>query len=573
MKLKKKLLILIMLLMPLMMHAEGKLAVSSVLSYGSDKSDMFFDITSSSVGDGSSVAVGTSHAGDFNSLGGEDAIIAKFDASGKELWKASFGGEANDRFYAVTSKDGYLAAGVTKSSTAGFGKLDYWSIFTVKYNEKGDIVWKKAYQKKHDMSPTSIEPINEGYLLTGRKSTAITNQCKNAYIAILNNEGEITKEAYFGGDVANFSRAIDTGDGYIAFGATGENKCDSKAAIKVMGGYDAFVVKFDKNLKVLWSKTYGGSGDDQIYDAVRVGDGYVFTASTSSKDWEGINNLGSAAVLTKIDNAGNVKWIKAETGTEDNGFDGVILDGEYLVVAGSLSNPRDSIKPLGSKDGSLYRYDQNGNLVDALTFGGSNLDEMYKLTSNQNGYQVVGTSLSTDIEGLTSKGASDAVIYFISKEGKGGSSSKGTALLTLASNKNVLISVKQNPKEVKKGDIIEVKVEAKDPRKKVDKVFYYFNDSGTKVEIKDGKFEMPEDPITIDATIVNKKEAVKEKKGSSLLVIFLILLILAIIGGAGYFGYKYFIKNKKSSDDDLHEETQTTNDTTSSDDDEFNYYI
>lgn len=571
MKLKNKLLILLLILIPLVIRAEGKLAVSSVLSYGSDKSDMFFDITSSSVGDGSSVAVGTAHAGDFNSLGGEDAIIAKFDANGKEVWKNSFGGEGNDRFYAVTSKDGYLATGVTKSSSAGFGKLDYWSIFTVKYSEKGDIVWKKVYQKKHDMSPTSIEPISEGYLLTGRKSTAITNQCKNAYIAILNNEGEIVKEAYFGGDVANFSRAIDTGDGYIAFGATSENKCDSKAAIKVMGGYDAFVVKFDKNLKVLWSKTYGGSGDDQIYDATRVGDGYVFTASTSSKDWEGINNLGTAAVLTKIDNAGNVKWIKAETGAEDNIFDGIILDGEYLVVAGSISNPRDSIKPLGAKDGALYRYDQNGNLVDALTFGGSNVDENYKLTSNQNGYQVVGTTLSTDIEGLTNKGAADAVIYFISKDSKGNKGSEG-ALLTLANNKNVLISVKQNPKEVKKGDIIEVKVESKDPRKKVDKVFYYFNDSGTKVEIKNGKFEMPEDPITIDATIVNKKAESKKKGSSPLLVIFLLLLILLVIGGGGYFGFKYFLKNKKTNDDDIHEEPKEASET-SSEDDEFNYYI
>jgi hypothetical protein len=71
----------------------------------------------------------------------EDALLAKFDASGNHLWTKTLGGNSNDISYSVTqtSDGGFVITGDTKS----FG-ADNWDLLEAKFDTNGDFVWART---------------------------------------------------------------------------------------------------------------------------------------------------------------------------------------------------------------------------------------------------------------------------------------------------------------------------------------------------------------------------------------------------------------------------------------------
>src|SRR4051812_46951805 len=52
---------------------------------------------------------------------------------------------------------------------------------------------------------------------------------------------------------------------YIAWGTT--NSSNGNFSLN-KGGYDAFIVKLNKNGNIIWKKTYGGSGDENLWGVI-----------------------------------------------------------------------------------------------------------------------------------------------------------------------------------------------------------------------------------------------------------------------------------------------------------------
>ena len=95
------------------------------------------------------------------------------------------------------------------------------------------------------------------------------------------------------------------------------------------GGYDGLLVKVNKKGNVVWSKAFGGSGDDDLVEVKRTSDnGYIACGNTRS-----YGNAMGDAWLIKVDASGNVEWSKKYgDGNADGqlGFDVVQLsDGGY----------------------------------------------------------------------------------------------------------------------------------------------------------------------------------------------------------------------------------------------------
>ena len=127
---------------------------------GDPGTNAFYSIIKSSdnsgyvtVGHSSSIGVGN-WAG-FTHNGGSfygDATIVKYDNSGNVVWKKNFGGNGEDYFCSVTEvSDGYIAVGV--STNASFGNGDWLGIsgkggedaIIVKYDLNGNLEWKKNF--------------------------------------------------------------------------------------------------------------------------------------------------------------------------------------------------------------------------------------------------------------------------------------------------------------------------------------------------------------------------------------------------------------------------------------------
>lgn len=72
----------------------------------------------------------------------EDVYIIKTDSSGNLVWETTFGGADSDYSYdvQVTGDGGYIIAGTTLSSGAGFA-----DVYLVKTDSSGNLVWEKTF--------------------------------------------------------------------------------------------------------------------------------------------------------------------------------------------------------------------------------------------------------------------------------------------------------------------------------------------------------------------------------------------------------------------------------------------
>lgn len=68
-------------------------------------------------------------------------------------------------------------------------------------------------------------------------------------------------------------------------------------------------------------------------------------------------------------------------------------------------------------DAVIVKYDLEGNLLWQKSWGGTKDDHFESLISTENGYIVIGTFYSTDIEGLVNKGDVDSIIIKYDLEG------------------------------------------------------------------------------------------------------------------------------------------------------------
>ncbi len=312
--------------------------------------------------------------------GKQDAWIFKLDSTGNLQWDKTFGGNDNDRAYAIqqTTEGGYIVAGETESKSAGYD--DAW-IF--KLDSTGNVQWDKTFGGNDFESAKAIRQTTDGgYIVAGEKDSKSTEN--DAWIFKLDSKGNMQWDKTFGGndDDSAYSIQQTTDGGYIVAGET-----ESKGA----GKQDAWILKLDATGNVQWDKTFGGNDFEGANAIQQTTDGgYIVAGETNLKSVD-----KDDAWIFKLDSTGNVQWDKIFGGNDDD--DGVYsiqqtTDGGY-VVAG--------VKDSKSASGAAWilKLDATGNLQWDKTFGGDNIkksgDKAYSIQqTTDGGYVVAGDNRS-----------------------------------------------------------------------------------------------------------------------------------------------------------------------------------
>lgn len=98
------------------------------------------------------------------------------------------------------------------------------------------------------------------------------------------------------------------------------------------GGEDACLMKLDANGDTLWSRTYGGTGDDWFYHIVQTNDGGYLAAGFTTSYGQGNRDV----YLVKTDGNGNLQWSKAYgTANYESAFGHSLdktADGGYIIA-------------------------------------------------------------------------------------------------------------------------------------------------------------------------------------------------------------------------------------------------
>ena len=220
----------------------------------------------------------------------------------------------------------------------------------------------------------------------------------------------------FGGSLNESARSViqTTDGGYAVLGFT--QSMDGDIIDKSDTSFDYYLLKFDANDNLQWSKTYGGSDIDQGSKIIQTLDGgFALIGSSSSSDGdvstnEGFNDLW----LVKLDVLGNISWEKSYGFPgNDLGFSIIqTADGGYFVsgvldVSGSGGDGNDRSLHAGGDYWGL-KLDNNGTKIWRRYFGGSFTDSALDVAAaNDGGFILIGSSDSNDVDITNNKGGYD----------------------------------------------------------------------------------------------------------------------------------------------------------------------
>lgn len=143
------------------------------------------------------------------------------------------------------------------------------------------------------------------------------------------------------------------------------------------GSQDAFLVKFDPNGNLIWSRTVGSSQPDAA-NGVAVGpSGHVVITgyNIGSIPAMGLSNAGNAdAFVITFNDSGTFLWAKSIKGSQNDEGTGVVFAGGNLVAYGMFVNqgvlgglPNIIGLSIGRRYAYLNAYDLAGNLSWSLT--------------------------------------------------------------------------------------------------------------------------------------------------------------------------------------------------------------
>jgi hypothetical protein len=200
-------------------------------------------------------------------------FLTKTDKNGDTLWTKIFGNNIGDVGYSVyqTSDGGYIIGGSTNSF--GAGEDDIWLLKT---NENGDTSWTKTFGGVTGEEGNSVQQtIDGGYIIVGYTDSFGAGE-DDIWLIKTDENGDTLWTRTYGGsnDEEGFSVYQTTDGGYVIAGYT-----NSFGA----GAEDVWIIKTDSSGDTLWNKTLGGDNIDCAKSIRQTTDGgYIVTGYTSS---------------------------------------------------------------------------------------------------------------------------------------------------------------------------------------------------------------------------------------------------------------------------------------------------
>jgi hypothetical protein len=262
----------------------------------------------------------------------------------------------------------------------------------------GQVTFQKTYGGlNYESESVSVrQTIDGGYILSAC-TFSFGVGVADFYLIKTDSTGDTLWTKTFGGsgDDENYSVQQTMDGGYIIGGYS--DSFDS-------GFYKVYLIKTNNNGDTLWTKTYGGSSSDLGYFVQQTTDsGYVIIGRTTSF------GAGSDDVyLIKTNSIGDIEWTKTFGGTAtDIGWSGKqTTDGGYIIVGGTNSYGA------GNEDVYLIKTNSTGDTIWTRTYGGSINESGNEIQQTTDGGYI--------ITGLTNSfGAGGSDVFLIKTDSSG----------------------------------------------------------------------------------------------------------------------------------------------------------
>ncbi|UCE65344.1 MAG: T9SS type A sorting domain-containing protein [Candidatus Zixiibacteriota bacterium] len=315
-------------------------------------------------------------AGYFSEGGSwEDIYLLKLNSNCDTMWSRVYGDSQHDRIESVvqTEDNGYICAGYRFSSEG-------YDMRVMRTDSNGDSLWLMSIGVANYWEQAYyIEKIGpDRFVIVGNNETQ-GNPGFNIYLVCIDLMGNIIWTNSFIAPGYNFGYSVrQCSDGsLIIAGRQGAGT----------GGFDVYLIKTDQNGDSLWAKTYGGNSSDWGYSAIETSEGGFAIVGWTDSFGAGYRDV----YLIKTDVDGDTLWTKTFGGSlDDEGY--TILetaDGGYLIsgLTKSFGN--------GGEDVFLIRTDQYGNEICTRYYGGTSNERGQSIIPvSDNSYMIAGYTFS-----------------------------------------------------------------------------------------------------------------------------------------------------------------------------------
>lgn len=369
-----------------------------------------------------------------------DYWIVKLDKSMNIQWDKTIGGKEDDHLSTIipTTDGGYMLGGYSASPISGEKtegrrgpkySSDYW---IVKLDVSGNIQWDKTIGGKDQDNLSAVLQIPDGgYILGGSSVSGISGEKTDSsrggfdyWVVRIDNNGNVMWDKTIGGKSADIlSNIIPIDNGFILGGTSSSNKSGDKRSAAI-GQEDYWLVKMDINGNILWDKTIGGNGYDQLRGLEKTNDGgFILAGSSDSKNSGDKTQKGRGYRdywVVKLDANAVIEWDRTIGGSGWDELNSLkqTADGGYILSGSSSSNfsgekSENTRGNQGWDDFWVVKLNRNGNIAWDKTIGGNDMETGgYILEYAKDNYVIAGSSQS-NISGEKSQKSRGKTDYWV----------------------------------------------------------------------------------------------------------------------------------------------------------------
>lgn len=290
------------------------------------------------------------------------------------LWTRTFGGDSSDIGYQVqqTIDSGFVIVGETKSF--GAGNTD---VYLIRTDSNGDTLWTKTFGGTFYDRGNSVQQTSDGgFIIVGETSSFGAGNA-DVYLIRTNSNGDTLWIKTYGGDDSDRGYSIQktSDDGFIIAGET-----KSFGA----GYYDAYLIRTNSNGDTLWTKTYGGTGDDHSYSIYQTNDS-GFVVAGQKEAFSAIDPDNIDAFLIRLNSNGDTLWTKTYDATDyDVGYSVQQTNYGGFIITGSIYDVDAT-----TEDVYLIHTNSNGDTIWTRTFGGYSMEAGSCVKQTLNGEFII----------------------------------------------------------------------------------------------------------------------------------------------------------------------------------------
>jgi hypothetical protein len=307
-----------------------------------------------------------------------DMMIYKFSPDGTEIWRTRWGGKLMEKAFIITVAEPYAyVGGLTYSSAIDLNAADM-AVLALS-TEDGGVAWEFTWGQGYGYEEV------DGLVVDGEKiyiSGWTTGKTTGNDLAVLklDLQGNLVWANTWGGDKwdqADGQLVVDNDTLYVCGRYNGENYLLGGEALIVRfsketgrylshavwggpigtdalgmagdgtylytvgltvdrgNGGQTFLLKWDKNLNLIWERLWGGKGSEEAR-AVAVGpsgDVYIAGASDSYS-----NGGAKDIVFLRYNPEGDLIWQRTFGGLQNEAAHGIALYGGYAYIAGNTQS-------------------------------------------------------------------------------------------------------------------------------------------------------------------------------------------------------------------------------------------